>query len=218
MTGPSLAELARTAVARARIATVTYPDDGDGPTTIAVSVRSDQAGRPILPTPRPCPRHAPVRVTVAATPHFPALELTGVVGEHRTGGDQRMPEYLVSLRSLRFTGRVRVPLREYYASAPDPLWRDAPRVLDHLAVAHVPELLACARAHGLPATEWVLPRWLDRYGLELAALSGTGVARVRLPFPDGPIGSLNDFPVSYRYALICHCAGDAEPDGPCCGP
>lgn len=206
---PSPAEIARTAVARARVATVTYPDDGDGPTTLTVALRSDQDGRPILPTTRPL-RHAPVRVTVAAAPHFRTLELVGVIGEHRAGGDRRRPEYLVSLRSLRFTGRVRVPLEEYYASAPDPLWRDAPRVLAHLAEAHTPELLACARAHGLPATEWVLPRWLDRYGLELAALCGTGAARVRLPFPNRPIGSLRDIPASYRYALTCHCLGDAD--------
>lgn len=211
---PSLAEIARTAVARARVATVTYPDAGHGPLTLAVALRSDQAGRPILPTPRPCLRHAPVRVSVTAAPHYATLQLLGVIGEHRAGGDGREPEYLVSLRSLRFTGRgcVRVPLSDYYSSAPDPLWRDAPRVLGHLADAHTPELVACARAHGLPGTEWVLPRWLDRYGIELAALTGAGVTRLRLPFPDGPIGSLREVPMSYRYALTCHCrdAGQAD--------
>lgn len=213
---PSLAELARTAVARARIATVTYPDDGNGPTTLAVTLRTDPAGRPILPTPRPCLRHAPVCVSVAAAPHFATLKLTGVVGEQRaaTGGGD-LPSYLVALRSLRFTGHgcTRVPLTEYYASAPDPLWRDAPRVLGHLADAHLPELLACVRAHGMPETEWVLPRWLDRYGIELTALTGAGVTRLRLPFPNRPIGSLREVPVSYRYALTCRCRDGDGQDG-----
>ena len=43
----------------------------------------------------------------------------------------------------------RVPLAQYLAAAPDPLWRKAPAILGHLDRGHRAQLLACVRAHGL---------------------------------------------------------------------
>jgi hypothetical protein len=62
--------------------------------------------------------------------------------------------------------------------------------------------------------EWVIPRGLDRYGLELLVLTADGIASVRLSFPDGPVSALGDVPVSLRAALTCRChAGPGHPHG-----
>lgn len=53
----------------------------------------------------------------------------------------------------------------------------------------------------------MIPRGLDRYGLELLVLATDGVSAVRLSFPDGPVASLDDVPVSLRTALTCRCQG-----------
>ena len=52
------------------------------------------------------------------------------------------------------------------------------------------ELVRCVRAHGMTRADWVFPRGLDRYGLELLVLATDGIAAVRLAFPDGPVSSL----------------------------
>ena len=207
---PSLAELARTTVARARVATVAYPRPGIEPGMRTVAMRADHTGRPLLPSAGGSGPiwhrllRAWVRVSVAAGPHFTALTLTGTVQEYRADDE---PAYLVAPRTVCFTGpeRAPVPLPDYYACAPDPLWHDAPRMLHHLAAAHILEMLSCVRAHGLADAEWVSPRCLDRYGLELTALTPRGATRVRLPFSNGPIGSLNDIPAAYRCVLTCRC-------------
>jgi hypothetical protein len=67
------------------------------------------------------------------------------------------------------------------------------------------ELVRCVRAHGIAHAEVVIPRGLDRYGLELLVLTTDGIATVRLSFPDGPVSSLGDVPASVRAALTCRC-------------
>ena len=103
------------------------------------------------------------------------------------------------------TTSVTVPLGEFKAAEPDPLWRHAPEALRHLGEAHAPELLACVRAHGLPDAEAVVPRTLDRYGLELAAIGADGIRTVRLPFPGGPVRSLQEVTDGLRVLLTCRC-------------
>ncbi len=98
-----------------------------------------------------------------------------------------------------------VPLNEFKAAEPDPLWRQAPQALEHLGEAHAPELLACVRAHGLPEAEAVVPRALDRYGLELAVICAAGIRTVRLPFPGGPVDSLQEVTEGLRVLLTCRC-------------
>lgn len=67
------------------------------------------------------------------------------------------------------------------------------------------DLVGCVRAHGVTAAEWVIPRGLDRYGLEFVVLTPDGTAAVRLSFPGGPVTSLQDVPISVRTALTCRC-------------
>jgi hypothetical protein len=78
----------------------------------------------------------------------------------------------------------------------------------------IPEAAPAAKGHSgtaclSPGAEWVVPRGLDRYGLELLVFAVNGIAAVRLSFPDGPVSSLDDVPVSLRAALTCRCR--AEP-------
>ena len=114
---------------------------------------------------------------------------------------------MVSIGSIEFTGggRAWVPVEEYRAARPDPLWRVAPGILHHLEHGHMGELIHCVRAHGMTRANWVIPRGLDRYGLELLVFTTDGIAAVRLSFPDGPVSSLDDVPVSLRTAMTCRC-------------
>src|SRR4029077_11352321 len=102
-------------------------------------------------------------------------------------------------------GNPRVAVAEYRAARPDPLWRGAARILHHPEDDHMSELVRCVRAHGMARAESVVPRGLDRYGLELLVLTTEGIAAVRLSFPEGPVSSLDDVPASVRAALTCRC-------------
>jgi hypothetical protein len=214
--GPSLAERARTAVAQARLAVVTWDDlEPAGrlrsPVTATAAIRVDGAGGPVLLlAPRETVTEALaasplVTVTVPAPAPLGSLALTGTVWP-RAEADGRLG-YRLDLRSLRFAGGggASVPLAEYQAAAPDPLGRVAASAIGHLERGHMAELICCVRAHGMDQAEWVVPRGLDRFGLELAVISANGVAAVRLSFPDGPVSSLEDVPASLRAVLACRC-------------
>jgi len=205
--GPSLAELARTAMARAAVAEID---------AARVSVRAGRDGSPLLlPVTgtalerQLAARPEAVTVTVPAAGPYPVLRLTGSAQPTASNRRVGIAACLLDLRSVDLVGvagdRVSVPLPEYRAAAPDPLWREAPGVLHHLEHGHMADLIACVRAHGLPQADWVITRGLDRYGLELLVLTADGVAAVRLGFPDGPVSSLQDVPASIRAALTCRC-------------
>jgi hypothetical protein len=218
--GPSLPELARTALARAAAATISDASLVAGPPAAGpVPVRSARDGSPLLLPASGSPLAqwlgagpGAVRVSVPAGAPFSALRLTGtarpVSGDHTTG----ITPCVVAIESVEFTGAssARVPVDEYRAVEPDPLWRVAPSVLRHLEHGHMPELVRCVRAHGLAEADWVIPRNLDRYGLELLVLTTDGAAPVRLAFPDGPIASIDDVPSSIRTVLTCRCQADQE--------
>jgi hypothetical protein len=218
--GPSLPELARTALARAAAATVSDASLATGPAG-PVPVRAGRDGSPLLlpatgslveqwlaATPEP------VTVCVPALAPFAALRLTGASRPLAQDRSARITACSVAVRSVEFADAgsrcvaVPVAVEEYRAAAPDPLWRVAPAVLRHLERAHMTELVDCIRAHGLPQADWVIPRCLDRYGLELLVLGTDGTAAVRLAFPDGPVASLLDVPASIRTVLTCRCEAE----------
>jgi hypothetical protein len=209
--GPSLAELARTAVAGADAATVTYRG-AEGEITEAGVIRAGLAGQPVVllaggsAMTRLIRKWPVVTVTVPAPPPFRVLAVTGVA---RPGRAQREGLFACRVvpRSLHFTGAggVPVPLGDYLAAAPDPLWPEAARIVRHLERGHMADLLTCVRAHGMYRAEWVVPRRLDRFGLLLAVFTTDGIAAVRLSFPDGPVGSFREVPASLRAVLACRC-------------
>ena len=221
--GPSLPELARTALAQAAAATVSgaVPGIPSGRPVAPgqVPVRATWDGRPVLlPASgswleqRLSARRArPVTVSVPADAPFSAVRLTGTsqwLTRDRTAG---ITACVVALQSVEFAGSggPQVPLEEYHAAAPDPLWRVAPAILRHLERGHMGELVHCVRAHGMPQADWVIPRGLDRYGLQLLVLTTDGTAAVRLAFPGGPVTSLDEVPASIRTALTCRCQAEA---------
>src|SRR6201996_4122272 len=220
--GPSLAERARTAIAQARLATVSWGDPAAAGQTEGVTataaIRVDRAGRPLLLLP---PREAvtealaasrPVTAIVPAPAPLGSLALTGTV-EPREGPDGRVG-YWLDLRSLRFAGAGGrwVPLAEYEAAEPDPLWRVAPGAIRHLAHGHMTELIGCVRAHGMEQAEWVMPRGLDRFGLELAVITTAGVAAARPAFPAGPFPAREEVPASLQAVLACRCRPTTQPE------
>lgn len=222
--GPSLPELARTALARAAAATVSDPVPGTAagrPVAAGqVPVRATWDGRPVLlPASgsrleqRLAARRArPVTVSVPADAPFTAVRLTGTsqwLTRDRTAG---ITACVVAVQSVEFAGAGSplVPLGEYQAAAPDPLWRVAAAILRHLERGHMGELVHCIRAHGMPQADWVIPRGLDRYGLQLLVLTTDGTAAVRLAFPGGPVTSLDEVPASIRTALTCRCQSESE--------
>ena len=217
--GPSLPELARTALARAAAATVSDAAPGipAGRTAAAghVPVRATWDGRPVLLPASgswleqrlSARRSKPVIVSVPADAPFSAVRLTGTsqwLTRDRAAG---ITACVVAVQSVEFAGSgcPRVPLEEYRAAAPDPLWRVATSILRHLERGHMGELVHCVRAHGMPQADWVIPRGLDRYGLQLLVLTTDGTAAVRLAFPGGPVTSLDEVPASIRTALTCRC-------------
>jgi hypothetical protein len=218
--GPSLAELARTAVASAPAATVSCAS----PATVVM--RAGPAGQPVLlPADGSLAarylagRRGPVTVSVPAAAPFSALRLRGTV---RPGHAAGPPRYDVALQSAEFAGAspAPVPLAQYRAAEPDPLWRQAPGILRHLDHGHMTELVACARAHGLREAEWATPTGLDRFGLKLLVFTADGITEARLSFPDGPVTSFSQVPASLRAVLACRCrtAPDGPADGPADGP
>jgi hypothetical protein len=227
--GPSLPELARTTLARAATATISVAAaDGSPVAAGPVPVRSTRDGSPLLMPAAGSPlarrlaaSQDPVRVSLPAGPPFSVLRLTGTA---RPVGGAGITACRLAIGSIEFTGGnvltakgARVPVEEYRAARPDPLWRVAPGILRHLEHGHMGELVGCVRAHGMTRAEWVIPRGLDRYGLELLVLTTDGIAAVRLAFPDGPVSSLDDVPVSLRTALTCRCQagpGHGQQHGP----
>jgi hypothetical protein len=222
--GPSLAERARTAVAQARLATVTWGDPEVAPgfpdrVTATAAIRVDRLGRPVLLLPpretvtRALATSSRVTVTVAAPAPLRSLALSGAVQARPEAGGR--VGHLLDVRALRFAGpgRTLVPLAEYEAAEPDPLWRVAAGAVRHLEHGHMAELMGCVRAHGMHQAEWVVPRGLDRFGLELAVITASGVAAVRLSFPDGPVRSLDEVPASLQAVLACRCRA-ARPQQP----
>jgi hypothetical protein len=219
--GPSLAELARTALARAATAEIEdarSPGDPARPGRVPVlaSIRDGRDGSPLLLSVtgsvvehQLSAQREELTVTVPAAGPYSALRLTGTARPTARNRRVGVAACMVDVHSVELVGpagsRVVVGLPEYRTAAPDPLRRVAPSVLHHLEHGHMTELVACVRAHGLPQADWVIPRGLDRYGLELLVLATDGVAAARLGFPDGPVTCLQDVPASIRTALTCRC-------------
>ena len=217
--GPSLAELARTAVARATHATIACTDGPAPEPEQAVPLRAGPGGQPILlPAPgselarQLASSQADVTICVPADPPYRVLRLTGRVRAGQPGSTATPAACPVALQSAEFTGAGGKPiaLASYRAAAPDPLWREAPGILRHLSRGHMSELIACVRAHGMHRAEWVTPAALDRFGLRLLVFTADGVADTRLAFPGGPVRSFSQVPHSLRAVLACRC----QPPGP----
>jgi putative heme iron utilization protein len=105
--------------------------------------------------------------------------------------------YRLRVGSVRYVGGFGrmswVDAAEYAAAEPDPLRPHAGRILEHMNADHADALVAYCRAFGAePATESAEMVGVDRYGFDILAVDGPGVAprAVRLLF-DEPIGTVD---------------------------
>jgi hypothetical protein len=210
---PTLPERARTALAQAKAGTlITKGCPPRSGTLTIVAVEDQPDGRVLIhlesssPTVRELVACPVATLSVAGPAPFRRLDLTGPLNACRPAR-RGQRTYRLSTLSGRLVGTTSLPLAlgDFHAARPDPLAGLAVALLDHLANAHAPELLACIRAHGHLDAEAVVPRALDRYGLEIAILGPAGVQRVRLPFPGGPIDTLEQVPPGLLAPLNCRC-------------
>lgn len=211
---PSWGEVGRTALADARVATLVT---GDGPTPNPPTIVRIEPGlearaqfwlEPLSPTVGTLSRWPVATLVVAAPLPFRTLELTGAVRSGSGDGSACRPFDLMPT-SARLVGAQAqaIRLEEFLRAGPDPLRGEAPAVLGHLEVAHAADLLACVRAHGRTGAVAVVPRRLNRYGIDLTVMTANGVQTVWLAFPDGPVDSLLEVGPGLRHLLMCRCRG-----------
>ena len=213
---PSPAELARTALADARAATLVTTGCPTPGTLTVVPIEDQADGRPLVrlerssPTVRLLASCPVVTLSLPGPAPYRAVDLIGPLNPCRAGRDGAR-SYRLSLLSARLVApsgqSVAIPLGEFQAAEPDPLRSCAAAALQHLETWHADDLLACVRAHGGDDVLAVVPRALDRYGIELAALGADGVRRVRLDFPGGPVDNLDQVTTDLRILLTCRCRG-----------
>ncbi len=217
---PSLAEQARTALAGAGVASlVTRVHRPAGALTI-VAVTDQPDGCPIVwleprsPVVRGLARCSVATLFVSAPSPFRFLRLTGALGSCRSTRPT-LRAYRMDVLSAHLVGaqELPLPLEEFLGAEPDPLRQQVDRILNHLEDTHADELLACVRAHGIDAVA-VVPRGLDRYGIELAAICPDGISSVRLTFPDAPVDDLASVSPGLRLPLTCRCNSTSGPSSP----
>ena len=199
MTRPSRAELARTALASARVgALTTYPRHG-APRPTQVSVRDDH-GSVVLGMSVRSWAAADLASRPLATLRIHPAECRPVTTHGAVRVLPRRPDGLALFRlqvaAVRIGSRSEpVDITDYRRAEPDPLRAEVPDMLRHLRHGHGIELAACLRAHGHTGARWAEPRSVDRYGLELTVLDDQGVSTARLDFAR-PVSCTDDLPAS----------------------
>ncbi|OFE15418.1 hypothetical protein BA895_06840 [Humibacillus sp. DSM 29435] len=204
--------MGRTALADARVATLVT--GGCPAPSIPTIVRVEPGAEahaqfwlePSSPTVARLSRWPMATLVVAAPLPFRTLALTGAVRSGSDDGSACRAFDLVPTSARLVGARAQaIRLEEFLGAEPDPLRREAAAILRHLAAAHAAELLGCLRAHGYVEAVAVVPRTLNRYGIELVALSNHGVQNVWLAFPEGPVATLHDVGPGLRTVLMCRC-------------
>jgi hypothetical protein len=194
---PTMAEQARTAVARARVGRlVTYPRPAS-PALTAVSVSGD-AGAPVLHLAPAAPAvvdlgRRPLGTVRVAPAGCATVTIQGAVRRLASSDGGGLARFRLDVGAVRLgeCGTQVVDVEDYWAAEPDPLREVAPGILAHLRHGHSAQLAACLRANGHTRARWDEPRRLDRYGLELAVLDDAGVSTVRLSFTE-PVNRAED--------------------------
>ena len=205
MVQPSSAELARTAIARARVAALTTYPRHARPATTQVGVRDDHGALVVSVSARSWAAvHLALRPvgTVRVAPvGCQSVTAQGAV-RRITDQDDGLACFRLDVKSIRI-GRSAdaVDVSEYRVAVPDPLRGDAPAILTHLRNGHGADLAACLRAHGEHGARWAEPLSVDRYGLELAVLHDGGVSTTRLNFP-APVSSVAELAPELSVLLL----------------
>lgn len=185
-----LAELARTAVHAARVATLsTYPRAAPHrahTTTVHVTGQVDGSLLAYLLPQAPAAQMLLLRplATVRVAPT--GLETVTLHGQARRRPDadtERLHAFQVSAGAVRIgdAGEQSIDSARYVGAAPDLVRAQARPLLGHLNGRHSVDLAACLRARGHDA-ETAEATELDRTGLTAVSVGPSGVARIRLPF------------------------------------
>lgn len=203
-------------MAQAVVATLVVPVRPGVYTQTMVTVEAQRTGRPRVWLEPSSPvqsmlADAVATIVVPGPSPFRCLALEGRL-EPRPQDQSGCRPYEMSLQGVRLLGSAtrEVAVSSFQAAEPDPLRRTAVAAMQHLESAHHDDLLACVRDHGHPDVVRVLPRSLDRYGMDLAALTGDGVTSIRLNYRQGRIDRLEDAEVDLRGFLACVCQGPGD--------
>ena len=205
------AELARTAVADARVGTLsTYPRSAPHRphvTTVHVAGQDDGSILAWLLPGSPAAQMLLVRplATLRVAPvGYEPVTLHGEARRERGGDDGALQAFRVSVGAVRL-GPTGCPVDsvDYVSAVPDAVRQQAPELLDHLNRGHAGALAACLRARGHDA-ETAEASGLDRRGLTAVAVGPSGVSRVRLDFP-APVRSLDELGPGPCSVLLCRC-------------
>jgi len=216
---PSLAEQARAGVANARVAALTtYPRTAPCRRhTTNVVIDADADGRPIICLEPGAPAVHHLQVRALATVHVApsgsaAISVHGAATRLADTDGRGLLRYRVEVGAVRVgdSEQQLVPTRHYLAADPDLIAAQAPLVLRHLAKHHPGEMAACLRARGMQLS-FAEPVALDSGGLDVAAVSSTGVDVVRLAFPS-PVRHLRDLGPGLATALLCRCQRGSAAD------
>lgn len=199
---PTLPESARTALARARVGSLVTKGCTLRPSTLTVvAIEAQPDGCPVVhldessSTVWELGACRVATVSVAGISPFRRLELTGpLLRQRESRPGERSFRFRLSPLTVRLVGSTSrtVGTAEFQAARPDPFTTLAPTVIEHLAHAYAAEMLAWVRAHGHENAQAILPRSVDRYGIDLAVLDASGVQQMRLVFPGGPIQHVDE--------------------------
>lgn len=212
---PTLAERARTVVARSPAATMITGRCASRSLTV-VGLDATDDGRPQVRLEPSSPVVGAIARCPVATLSFPghgaypAFGLTGTLERLRDRSGGRVLRYRLAPLSARFYGAdsVSVPLTEYVDARPDPLAPYAERTVRHLEETHADRVLAAVRVRLRPHALFAVPREIDRYGLGVTVMLSDGVETLRLPFSGGPATSCADAARELHRLLTCSCSSD----------
>ncbi|MGB3258935.1 MAG: DUF2470 domain-containing protein [Ornithinimicrobium sp.] len=213
---PTWAERARTSLAQAVVGTLVVPIRPGAYTQTMVTVEARPFGRPRvwLEPSSPVPSslgHAVVTIVVPGPSPFRCLAIEGHL-EPQPRDQSGCQPYDMSLHEVRLVGSATrsVSVSSFERAEPDPLRNQAIAALQHLEATHHDDLLTCVRAHGHPDALWVMPRSLDRYGMDLATVTKEGVTSIRLTYRQGRIEAIEDAEDDLRGVLSCPCQDPYE--------
>lgn len=192
----SSADRARSLMTTARTATLLTRSCRTPATRTVVALGTSDSGVPGIRLEGSAPAVAALAacrvatLTVAGRDGW-VLRLTGsfTMGRPDASGIRTYTPTLLALRLVAPTGPrddVVVAVDSFLRARPDVFGEEAAAVLAHLGAVHAEDLLTRAWREGYDAAA-VVPRSLDRDGVELAVLGVEGVQNWRVPFTTGSV-------------------------------
>ncbi len=207
-----LAELARTAVHAARVATLsTYPRGAPRrghTTTVHVAGLVDGSLLAYLLPQAPAAQMLllrPLATLRVAPAGLETVTLHGQAHRRPDADSDRLHAFQISAGAVRLCDAAEhsIDTARYVDAAPDLVRAGSQPLLEHLNARHSAELAACLRAREHDA-ETAEATALDRTGLTAVSVGPSGVDRVRLSVP-APVAQVEDLGPGLCAVLLCRC-------------